>query len=631
MSRPRSAGWRPAIGAWPAGGGTRFRVWSPQTRRVTLVLETAPGEVSRRRLEPAADGTFTAAWPDVHPGSRYRYRLDDRGPYPDPASRFQPDGVHGASLVVHPGRFEWTDTDWKGVALQDLVVYELHVGTFAPEGTFAGVTRRLPYLAELGVTAVELLPVSDFSGARNWGYDGVALFAPARCYGSPDDLRRLVDTAHALGLAVLLDVVYNHLGPDGAYASAFSPSYFSGAHDSPWGAGINFDGPGSAMVRELFIENALHWIHEYHVDGLRLDATHAIVDGGPRHFLAELSARVSTAIDGRSTLLIAEDHRNQRTPITPAAMGGWGLDAVWADDFHHHVRRLTAGDTDGYYRDFSGSTRDLASTLRQGWFFTGQTSRHLNGPRGSDPAGLPLERFVICIQNHDQVGNRARGERLHHQIAPAAYRAISTLLLCAPEPPLLFMGQEWAATTPFLYFTDHAAELGRSVTEGRRREFAQFDAFATPEAQARIPDPQARSTFLASRLRWDETHQEPHRAVLRLYRALLRLRRTESALRSSANGRFDVIATSEDAVAFVRGPARGAVVVGAIQLWGGGTVDLADQPALTLARPSRWTTLLSTEAPEFDAAPRPPEITATGGPPVIRFQRPGAVLLRADS
>ena len=342
MSRPRSAGWRPAIGAWPAGGGTRFRVWSPQTRRVTLVLETAPGEVSRRRLEPAADGTFTAAWPDVHPGSRYRYRLDDRGPYPDPASRFQPDGVHGASLVVHPGRFEWTDTDWKGVALQDLVVYELHVGTFAPEGTFAGVTRRLPYLAELGVTAVELLPVSDFS-ARATGATTVSRSSRRHAATAPrttsDDWSTRRTRWGWRCCSTWSTTIWAPTAPTprpSAPPTSPARTTVRGARGS-----ISTD-PAAPWCVSSSSRTRCIGSTSTHVDGLRLDATHAIVDGGPRHFLAELSARVSTAIDGRSTLLIAEDHRNQRTPITPAAMGGWGLDAVWADDFHHHVRRLTA-------------------------------------------------------------------------------------------------------------------------------------------------------------------------------------------------------------------------------------------------------------------------------------------------
>ncbi|HXH06040.1 MAG TPA: malto-oligosyltrehalose trehalohydrolase, partial [Vicinamibacterales bacterium] len=518
------AGWAPFFGAVPVDGGARFRVWAPGARAVTVVVETgaAAGEHALAR-EP--DDTFTAVVGGARPGDRYRLRRDGGPPMPDPASRFQPEGVHGPSEIVDPAAFEWHDTDWPGVAAGDLVLYELHVGTFTPEGTFAAAAARLPYLRDLGVTAIELMPVADFPGRRNWGYDPAALFAPARCYGPPDDLRRLVDTAHALGLAVHLDVVYNHLGPDGAYLAAFSPPFFTDRHRSPWGAGVNLDGPGSAMVRRFLIENALHWLHEYHIDGLRLDATHALADDGPRHFLAELASAVHAAARGRPALVIAEDSRNLAVLVREPDEGGWGLDGVWADDFHHVVRVMLAGDRDGYYADYEGTTAELAATLRDGWLYQGRMSRYLGAPRGSDPRGVPKRKFVIAIQNHDQVGNRAFGDRLHHAIDPAAYRAASALLLLAPETPLLFMGQEWAATTPFLYFTDHGPELGARVSAGRRREFARFAAFRDERARARIPDPQAESTFLASRLRWEEPERPPHGAVLRLYRRLLALRR----------------------------------------------------------------------------------------------------------
>ena len=469
------------------------------------------------------------AFPDVGAGTCYRYQLDHDGPYPDPASRYQPHGVHGASMVLDPSAFRWSDAGWTGEPLHALVLYELHVGTFSSPGTFAGATSRLPQLRDLGITAVELMPVADFPGHRNWGYDGAALFAPARCYGTPDQLRQFVDTAHGLGIAVLLDVVYNHAGPDGSYLSRFSPYYFTNRHSSPWGEGVDVDGEYSAPVREFVIENALHWIHEYHMDGLRLDATHAIQDGSPRHLLAELTARVHESVSHRHVHVIAEDHRNLAMMVTPRRESGWGLDAVWADDFHHQMRRLLAGDSDGYYRDFSGTTADLATTLRQGWFFTGRYSEHLREPRGTDPTAIPAPRFVVCLQNHDQVGNRARGERLHHQIDAAAFRAASVVLLTAPQTPLLFMGQEWAASSPFQYFTDHDEPLGRLVTEGRRREFRDFVAFADAGAGEGIPDPQAIATFLASRLDWAEREVEPHASMVRLHAALLAFRRTELA------------------------------------------------------------------------------------------------------
>jgi maltooligosyltrehalose trehalohydrolase len=550
----------------------------------------------------------------VGAGRRYRYRIDGKAAFPDPASRSQPEGVHGPSEVVDAGAFAWTDAGWRGVGLDELVIYELHVGTFTPAGTFSGVAERLPALADLGVTAVELMPVADFPGRRNWGYDGVDLFAPARCYGRPDELRRLVDEAHRLGLAVILDVVYNHLGPDGNYLGAYSPFYLSARHQTGWGAGINFDGEHSNKVREFFIENALHWVHEYHVDGLRLDATHAIADEGERHFLAELAARVRASVAGRRVLLIAEDHRNLAHMLRPGEAGGWALDAVWADGFHHQLRRMLAGDCEGYYADYSGTAEDLATTIRKGWFYCGQRSVRRGVPWGTDPAGLGPRQFVYCLQNHDQVGNRALGERLHHQIEGAAYRAASVLLLCAPATPLLFMGQEWAASAPFLFFTDHHEPLGSQVTVGRRHEFRHFSSFTDPVARQKIPDPQAEATFLASRLAWEEREKEPHASTLRLYRELLRLRREEPALRSGCREGFEVAAAS-GALVLRRATAAGPALLVVVRLQGAGAVELR----------GAWEVVLTTEDAAFTPDPRP---VRTEGP-VLHFARPGAAILRA--
>jgi maltooligosyltrehalose trehalohydrolase len=624
-------GWMPALGARVEPEGTAFRVWAPSSNGVDVVVEHG-GSPSVHALARSPDGTFSALVRGVRVGDRYRYRLDDDRLLPDPASRFQPDGVHGPSQVVDPRSFRWTDEQWTGLDLPDIVVYELHVGTFCPEGTFDGVTARLPELAALGVTAIELMPVADFPGSRNWGYDGVALFAPARCYGTPDDLRRLVDTAHNLGLAVFLDVVYNHLGPDGAYLPAFSPYCFTERHHTPWGAGLNFDGDHSQMVREFFIENACHWVHEYHFDGLRLDATHAIADDSPRHFLAELTTRVRASATARRVLIVAEDHRNLNWMLKAEADGGWGVDAVWADSFHHQCRRLLAGDSEGYYRDFSGRSEDLATTISRGWFYTGQFSIHLGAHRGTDPTGLAADRFVICLQNHDQIGNRALGERLHHHIDLAAYRAATVVLLMAPKTPLLFMGQEWAASTPFLYFTDHHAELGRLVTEGRRQEFRYFAAFSEPMARERIPDPQATSTFLSSRLAWDERQLEPHASTLRLYQALLALRRREPALRDVAS--FHVAALDEATIAIRRDGAHETFLV-VVRLRGAGAVDVT--PALaatgsdTKRAVRRWMPILTTESPTLSPDPSPPEFEETATAAIVRFQRPSAIILKSES
>jgi maltooligosyltrehalose trehalohydrolase len=613
--------WRPTLGAWLEPRGVRFRVWAPDAKAVRVIFER-PGRKGVS-LERFIDGTFGTLVAEAKAGDRYRYELDGGNAFPDPASRFQPEGVHGPSEIVDPHRFTWTDSGWPGVPRDDLVLYELHVGTFTPAGTFSAAAQRLPYLARLGVTAVELMPVADFPGDRNWGYDGVDLFAPARCYGTPDDLRRLVNEAHALRLAVFLDVVYNHFGPEGNYLSVFSPSYFSETHANPWGKGLNFDGPKSSMVRQFFIENALHWVHEYHIDGLRLDATHAIVDDDPRHFVAQLTARVRGSTE-RPVYVIAEDHRNLARMIRPVGEGGWGLDGVWADDFHHKVRVALAGDNEGYYRDYTGSMSSLARTLNQGWHFTGQYSSYLQKHRGTDPAGIPPRRFVFCIQNHDQIGNRALGERLHHQIDLAAYRAASVLLLCAPATPLLFMGQEWAATAPFLYFTNHPEELGRLVTEGRRREFRHFSAFTDAAARERIPDPQAPTTFAASRLDWSEASHEPHASTLRLYRRLLALRRQEPAI---GHERFAAFALTESTLLLRQDAEEGPSLVAIVQMNGSAEIRLTGHESLAGLDLQLWQLLFTTEDRPFAPDPQPPTVEFAAGQLKVAFVRPSAVLL----
>ena len=625
------------LGALCDPQGTTFRVWAPDAAAVELVLCRAAGAAAGadtgdvRPLRPSPGGYWTGRFADVGAGHRYKYRLDGDGSrtFPDPASRFQPEGVHGPSEVVDPSGFRWSASAWTPPPLEQIVLYELHVGTFSPEGTYTGAIARLPHLVDLGVTAIELMPVGDFPGERNWGYDGVAIFAPARAYGTPDDLRALVDAAHRFGLAVLLDVVYNHLGPDGAYANAFSTHYFSDAHSSPWGRGVNLDGPHSGPVRRFFIENAVHWIREYRIDGLRLDATHALHDDSPVHFLREL-ADAARADAGRPILVTAEDHRNLSRMLMPPARGGFGLDAVWADDFHHQARVHTAGDREGYYEDFSGSVGDLATTLRQGWFFTGQYSRYLREPRGTDPSGLAPPQFVVCIQNHDQIGNRADGARLHHEIDPAVYRALSALLLLAPQTPLLFMGQEWGASSPFQFFTDHGEELGRKVTEGRRQEFAAFAAFTDPARRAAIPDPQQRSTFERSRLDWEELTAPAHGGVLLLYRRLLRLRRATPALVSRSRAPFAVREIDAHTLALAYGSPEetddGALLLVARVSGGGGTVQLP------VASPAA--TLLTTEDEGMAEDVSPPSVqlavSADGHSRLdVRFARPGAVALRA--
>jgi maltooligosyltrehalose trehalohydrolase len=617
--------WAPTFGAVSSAEGVRFTLWAPEAGKVEMVSDD-PGGITRvHPLERNADELFQATVSWMRCGDLYRYRICGKEPYPDPASRFQPEGVHGPSEIIDPGAFSWTDDDWPGLDFEDTVLYEMHVGTFSPEGTFKAATERLPWLKDLGITAIELMPLADFPGQRNWGYDGVALFAPARCYGRPDDLRRFVNQAHRVGLAVYVDVVYNHFGPDGAYATAFSPQFLSQRHESPWGAGINLDDAGSQFVRRFFIENALHWIHEYHVDGLRLDATHVLIDDSPTYFLAELSAEVRASLEGtgRKAHLVAEDTRNQASMLLGQEQGGWQLDGVWSDDFHHEVRRHLTGDSDGYYVDFTGSMEDVAATVRQGWFFTGQYAPHFGRPRGTDPSPVELSRFAFFIQNHDQIGNRAFGDRLNHAIEPAAFRAISVLLLLAPETPLIFMGQEWAASTPFQFFTDHCENLGRLVTAGRRREFAHFASFADPQLQAQIPDPQSLSTFEASKLVWEERTREPHASTLRLYKQLLELRRREPALRSRRRDDLAVRASDDATLVIVRNQGTDAILV-VLRTKGTGYADVGK--AAAVVPDISWIPVLSTEDLGFTEDPAP--IRISGSPPVVEFQRPGAVILR---
>jgi maltooligosyltrehalose trehalohydrolase len=610
----------PVLGAVRHRSATHFRVWAPEQASVELALERRESR-EVRPLTRDNDGYWFGTFDDVRVGDRYRYRLgkDDDRVFPDPASKFQPEGVHGPSEVIDLATFRWTDHDWQQPRADDLVIYELHVGTFSPHGTFGGVMDRLPYLAQLGISAIELMPVGDFPGTRNWGYDGAAIFAPSRAYGRPEDLQALVNAAHQHGLAVFLDVVYNHLGPDGAYANAFSPHYFTDRHKSPWGQGVNLDGPHGAEVRAFFMANALQWIHEYHFDALRLDATHAIQDDSSRHFLEELTTTVRASAN-RQVFMIAEDHRNLASMLRPPAAGGFGLDAVWADDFHHEVRVHVAGDREGYYKDYSGCAEDIAQTIRQGWFFTGQPSTHHGEPRGTDPAGIHPRQFVVCVQNHDQVGNRADGLRLHHQVDAATFRAISTLLLVVPETPLIFQGQEWATHAPFLFFTDHGNDIGQSITKGRREEFASFAAFADPALRAAIPDPQAPETFERSRLPWEELAQPDHASMLRLYQRVIGLRATAAPLRTAERGSFDARALDDETVLIIRGGGDERLWI-VVRFGGAGTATVCGAGAAH--------TLLTTEDADLTVDPAPLEITSRGEHADVRFVRPGAVILRA--
>lgn len=546
------------------------------------------------------NGYFTAVVVDARPGTQYSFYVDGHGPLPDPASRYQPEGVHGPSVIIDPTSYQWNDSGWRGIPLEQTVFYELHIGTFTPEGTFQSAAKKLSYLKDLGVTSIELMPLSDFSGDRNWGYDGVAPFAPARCYGCPDDLRSFVDQAHKIGLAVFIDVVYNHFGPDGAYQGTFSKHYYTKHHHTPWGDAINFDDSLNEPVREYVIENTLRWIYEYHVDGLRLDATDTIKDDSPRHILADLNAAVAQASVSlhRHIHLVAEDSVNRASIVKTHSHGGLGFSGVWADDFHHQIRRTLAGDCDGYFATVDGSIASIAKTAKRGWW------------RGtSDTTGIDYFRFIYCIQNHDQVGNRALGDRLHQTIDWAVYRAASALLLLLPQTPLLFMGQEWAASTPFLFFTDHHAELGHAVTEGRRKEFGSFAGFSGSQ----IPDPQALDTFRASQLRWDELSTEPHLHMVNLYKSLLALRRANPAVQQTAP-ELQISNLDENTILLQRD-----AIIGVFRLNGQGDLTLCDK--LTLVEP-----IWNSEDPHFAPDSQPIQVNIAESR--ITFLRPGAVVFR---
>ncbi len=516
----------PMLGATVQPGGVRFAVWAPKAEQVEVELVTLGG-LGWHRLARYPDGLHAGVVPSIGTGMRYRYRLDGRASYPDPWSRYQPEGPHGPSEVVDPAAFHWTDGDWRGIGRDGLSIYEVHVGAYTQEGTFAALTSELEEIRRLGVTAIELMPIAEFPGQRNWGYDGVDLFAPCHVYGTPDDLRRLVDRAHQIGLGVILDVVYNHLGPDGNYLRAFSDDYFSQRHTTPWGEAINFDGPHARWVRHFVVANACYWVREFHVDGFRLDATDQIKDESPVHILAELAEAARAATD-RSIVLIAEDAENNVTLVRPRRQGGFGLDAAWADDFHHELRVYLTGVRESYYGDYPGTLKRVARAIEEGHLFQGEPTPTTGKRKGIRVTDEPASAFVFCIQNHDQVGNRPFGERLHHEIDRERYAVASAVLLFAPETPLLFMGQEFAASTPFLFFTDHHADLGRLITKGRREEFSGFRAFRDPELRESIPDPQAESTFLASKLRLEERHSQA--GIYRLYQTLLRLRQADPVL-----------------------------------------------------------------------------------------------------
>jgi maltooligosyltrehalose trehalohydrolase len=509
-------------------GTARFRLWAPAATNVRLDLREPDG-ARQITMSRRGRGWFAAVAEHVTCGSRYSFRIDDRISVPDPASRYNPEDVHHDSALTCPEDFEWSDDRWRGRPWATAIVYELHIGTFSGEGTFAGAIAHLDYLVDLGVTAIELMPVADFPGQRNWGYDGVLLFAPDASYGSPDDLKRLVVAAHERGLMVILDVVYNHFGPEGNYLHEYAPQFFNTAAKTPWGAAINFDGPQSQTVREFFVHNALYWIEEFNVDGLRLDAVHAILDSSTPDFIAELAEAVRNGPGReRHVHLIVENDNNRALDLKRDRAGRpLGATAQWNDDVHHALHVLLTGETDGYYRDYAQRPLWLLGRcLTEGFGYQGEPSTHRGGKaRGEPSALLPYEAFVSFLQCHDQVGNRPFGDRISALAEPAPLRLALRCLLLSPQIPMLFMGEEFAASSPFLFFCDFGPPLDAAVREGRRREFAAFDQFHEHAAGEGLPDPTAYDTFARSKLRWNELDQPEHRSWHAFYRALLQLRR----------------------------------------------------------------------------------------------------------
>lgn len=513
--------WSLSRGATVVADGVRFSVWAPKATQVSVQIEG--GET--HPLPPSGGGVFEETIRGVREGADYRYVLDDTA-VPDPVSRYQPAGVHGPSRVVDPSGYHWKDAGWRGMAMADAVIYELHVGTFSDEGTFRGVIPHLRELRQLGITAIEIMPVAEFPGPRNWGYDGVHLYAPQSTYGGPLELRALVDAAHAEGLAVILDVVYNHLGPEGNYLGSFGP-YFTSRYSTPWGPALNYDDAQSDEVRRFIIDNALYWVTEFHLDGLRLDAIHGIFDFSPRHILRDIAESVhnQASLLGRDAVVIGESDLNDpRVVRTPNACG-YGLDGQWADDLHHSIHAALTGEKNGYYVDFGG-VAPVATALRTPFVFDGRYSQHRKRRHGAPATGVPADRFVVCIQNHDQVGNRAFGDRIAALAGLPKSRLAAALLLLSPYVPLLFMGEEYGETNPFQYFVSHGdQELVESVRKGRRKEFEQFGWGDD------VPDPQATETFDRSRLDRRRRQRGEHAGVYALYRDLLRLRRQMPALR----------------------------------------------------------------------------------------------------
>ncbi|HEY3936524.1 MAG TPA: malto-oligosyltrehalose trehalohydrolase [Bryobacteraceae bacterium] len=578
-----------------AANGTYFRVWAPDRKSAAVTFEDLRQPVS---LTKDGDGYFSGFGVSVEAGARYKYQLDGGESYPDPASRFQPSGPHGYSQVVDAASFSWSDGAWSGVKLAGQVIYELHLGTFTAGGTWQSAAANLGYLRETGITLIEVMPVADFPGKFGWGYDGVQPYAPASIYGAPDDMRAFVNQAHANGIGVILDVVYNHLGPDGNYFSKFSPHYSTNKYETDWGAAINFDGKHSRPVREFFRQNAAYWIKDFHLDGLRLDATQDIHDDSEPHMLLEIGQAARRAAGERTIVLIAENEPQDTRLIKPVSDGGYGLDALWNDDYHHLAMVTLTGKADAYYSDYRGTPQEFVSAVKYGYLYQGQWYRWQKKRRGKSMLGLPRMAMVNFIENHDQIANSARGQRIHQQTSPGMLKALTALTLLAPGTPMLFQGQEFGASSPFLYFADHNRELALKITKGREEFLEQWRSLRLPEMKRYFDDPSATATFERSRL--DDSEVQKHREIYELHRDLLRLRREDPVIsRQGADGFDGAVLSPACFVLRYFSPDyrndRLLVVNLGVEL----ELNPAPEPLLGPPESGEWTKLWSTEDPQY--------------------------------
>jgi maltooligosyltrehalose trehalohydrolase len=580
-------------------GGVHFRVWAPRHRELSIDIE----RLGSFALAAEPGGYFSGFVRDAGCGMRYRLRGDGGSEaWPDPASRFQPDGPHGPSEIVDASTFSWSDAGWRGRQRDELVIYEMHIGTFTPEGTWQTAQRELPALTELGITCLEVMPVADFPGRFGWGYDGVDLFAPTRLYGRPDDFRAFADQAHALGLAVILDVVYNHLGPDGNYLKQFSDSYFTDRYKNEWGEAVNFDGPDSGPVREFVLANARYWIEDFHLDGLRLDATQQMFDASEDHIIAAVAREVHNAGGRRSTIVIGEDERQEARLVRPAEHGGYGLDAVWNDDVHHSAMVALTGRREAYYSDYRGRPAEFVAAAKYGFLYQGQRYVWQKKARGTPALDLPPESFVGFLQNHDQIANSIAGERLHALTSPGRWRAMTAYLLLMPGVPMLFQGQEFAASSPFLYFADHRRGLDEAVRRGRREFLGQFPSMAAPEIGEQLADPGDEETFRRSTL--NPAERQADAPAVALHRDLLILRRNDPVL-SQRPAQVDgaVLGARAWLLRFFSEAGDRLLIV---NLGADLTLRPAPEPLLAPTDGPAWDILWSSEGPEYCGDGTPP-------------------------